>query len=378
MVWREVSVPDQRRDFVMLASLEGGNISQLCERFGISRETGHLWLRRYRSGEREFRDRSRRPLNSPWRLDERIEASILEVRDAHPAWGARKIAAFLWPAADGPAASSVHSVLKRHGRIAQDAQPPHEYGSFERSEPNQLWQMDYKGRVRLDCGTWCHPLTVIDDHSRYSVGLASCANEQTETVQSRLMAIFRQHGLPEAIYVDNGSPWGGSNQGEWTRLRVWLLKVGVTTIFSKPYQPQGRGKNERFHRSLAAEVFSLARFRGLAQVQQAFDRWRHVYNHQRPHEALGFKVPASRYRSSPRNFPENLPEPNYETGELLRRVSTTKGYVSFQGKLWRVPEAFRGELLAIRPRSTDGVYAICYGAHQIASINLTDLENTPD
>lgn len=378
MVWREVSVPNQRRDFVMLACLDGANISQLCERFGISRETGHLWLRRYRSGEQDFHDRSRRPLNSPCRLDERIEAAILEVRDAHPAWGARKIGAVLWPAKDGPATSSVHSVLRRHGRIIQETQRPHEYGSFERAEPNQLWQMDYKGRVRLDCGTWCHPLTVIDDHSRYSVGLSSCANEQTETVQSRLIAIFRRHGLPEAIYVDNGSPWGGSNQGEWTRLRVWLLKVGISTIFSTPYQPQGRGKNERFHRSLAAEVFSLARFRGLAHVQQAFDRWRHIYNYQRPHEALGLKVPASRYRPSPRNFPEKLIEPAYEPGELLRRVGTTKGYVSFKGKLWKVPEAFRGELLAIRQRSEEGQYAICYGAHQIAAISLLPSENIPD
>jgi transposase InsO family protein len=378
MAWREVSVPDQRRDFVMLALLEGANISQLCERFGISRETGHLWLRRYRSGEDDFRDRSRRPLSSPRRLDAEIEVAILNVRDEHPAWGARKIAAFLWPTADGPAASSVHSVLRRHGRLTREIQPPHEYGSFERPEPNQLWQMDYKGRVRLDCGTWCHPLTVIDDHSRYAIGLSSCANEQTETVQSRLTTIFRQYGLPEAIYVDNGSPWGGSNQGEWTRLRVWLLRVGVWTIFSTPYQPQGRGKNERFHRSLAAEVFSLARFRGLAHVQRAFDRWRDVYNYQRPHEALGFKVPASRYRPSPRNFPERLPEPNYEAGELLRRVSSTKGYVAFKGKLWSVPKAFRGELLAIRPRSADGQYAICYGAHQIAAINLMENENIPD
>lgn len=182
MAWREVSVADQRREFVMLASLAGANISALCERFGISRQTGHLWLRRFAAGERAFADRSRRPLHSPRRLADDLEASILSVRDAHPAWGARKIAVVLQR--EGivpPAVSTVHKVLSRHGRIAPDS-PGRSYASFERTTPNALWQMDFKGRVRLSCGAWLHPLTVIDDHSRFAVGLAACADQQTRTV----------------------------------------------------------------------------------------------------------------------------------------------------------------------------------------------------
>jgi transposase InsO family protein len=372
MGWREVSVAEQRREFVMLASLAGANISMLCEQFGISRQTGHVWLRRFAAGEWEFEDRSRRPLHSPSRLAGDLEAKILSVRDAHPAWGARKIAAVLGrEGITPPAASTVHAVLSRHGRIAPDS-PGRAYGTFERAAPNALWQMDFKGRVRLAGGAWLHPLTVIDDHSRFAVGLAACANQQTQTVQARLEATFRHHGLPEAIYVDNGSPWGGGRPGQWTPLRLWLLRLGIETIHSKPYHPQGRGKNERFHRSLAAEVLSLTPLAGFDEAQAAFDHWRHVYNRERPHQALDFATPAERYRLSKRAWPAKLQEPIYAPGEIVRRVSTTKAYVSFRNRFWKVPEAFLGETLAIRPRLPDGRYAICFGAHEIAAINLND------
>jgi transposase InsO family protein len=268
-----------------------------------------------------------------------------------------------------PAASTVHAVLSRHGRIAP-LSPGRAYGTFERPAPNALWQMDFKGRVRLNCGAFLHPLTVIDDHSRFAVGLAACADQKTQTVQAHLERALRHHGLPEAIYVDNGSPWGGGIPGKWTPLRVWLLKLGIETIHSKPYHPQGRGKNERFHRSLAAEVLALSPLRGFDHAQAAFDRWRHVYNRERPHQALGFATPAERYQPSKRSFPKTLPTPQYHHGEIVRCVGTTKAYVSFRNRLWKVPEAFRGEMLAIRPRLPDGCFAICFGAHEIAAIDL--------
>jgi transposase InsO family protein len=374
MGWQEMSVTDQRQEFVMLASLSGANVSSLCERFGISRQTGHLWLRRFAAGEKDFEDRSRRPLRSPRHLAGEMEARILAVRDAHPAWGARKIAAVLRRGGiKPPAASTVHAVLSRHGRVAPDSSG-RAYGAFERSTPNALWQMDFKGRVRLSSGAWLHPLTVIDDHSRFATALAACADQRTHTVQTRLQAVFRHHGLPEAIYVDNGSPWGGGRPGQWTPLRVWLIKLGIETIHSKPYHPQGRGKNERFHRSLKAELFSLAPLSSFNEAQAAFDRWRHVYNRERPHQALDFATPAERYRPSKRTFPETLPVPQYDQGEIIRRVGSTKAYISFRNRRWRVPEAFLGETLAIRPRLPDGCFVICFGAHQIATLDL----NNPD
>lgn len=374
MGWREVSVAEQRREFVMLAQLAGGNVSMLCERFGISRQTGHLWLRRHRAGAVSFEDRSRRPLCSPRRLEAAREAQIVAVRDAHPAWGARKIAAVLKRGGIAPpSASTVHAVLSRHGRIAPDSRG-RAYSRFEREQPNALWQMDFKGQVRLASGDWLHPLTVIDDHSRFAVSLAACADQRTPTVKGHLERAMRHHGLPEAIYVDNGSPWGGGRPGQWTPLRLWLLKLGVVTIHAKPYHPQGRGKNERFHRSLAAECLSLAPLDGVDGAQSAFDLWRHVYNYERPHEGIDFAVPAERYRPSPRSFPERLPAPLYDDGEIVRRVGTTKSYITFRGRRWKVPEAFRGETLAIRPRTPDGCFAVCFGAHPIVTLDL----NAPD
>lgn len=371
MPWREVPIVDQRREFVMLATLEGANVSALCARFGISRETGYKWLRRSRSGPEDFTDRSRRPRRSPKRTPASVEDAALAVRDAHPAWGARKVAWRL--ARDGtppPAVSTVHRILQRYGRIPDRAQPSPRYGRFEKPAPNLLWQMDFKGRVQIAPGSWCHPLTVIDDHSRFLLCLESCGNEQAKTVKPLLEKTFRIYGLPEAFYLDNGSPWGGQVPGRWTPLGVWLLKLGIEVIHSRPYHPQGRGKNERFHRTLAAEVFDLRPLRDLAQVQEAFDEWRPVYNTERPHQALDMAVPLKRYRPSPRTMPETLPEPQYGPEDIVRRVGTTKFYVSFKGRLWVVPKAFAGERVAIRPRGEDGQYGIFFGATRIADIDL--------
>lgn len=371
MPWLEVSIMDCRREFVQLAQVPETNMSELCRRFGISRQTGYKWLGRFvAADEAGLADCSRRPHASPGRTPAALEAEVLAVRDAHPAWGARKI---VWSlAAAGvapPAVSTVHAILARHGRIAQPGSQ-RASGRFERPAPNLLWQMDFKGRTRLGAGGWCHPLTVVDDHSRFAVCLQACGNERTETVKPLLERTFRRYGLPAALYVDNGAPWGGGVPGQWTPLAVWLLKLGIGVVHARPYHPQGRGKNERFHRTLKAEVLMLRPLRDLAQAQAAFDAWRPLYNTARPHQALGMATPASRYRPSPRAFPARLASPVYEPGDIVRKVGTTKSYVSFRNRLWRVPQAFAGEPVVLRPRARDGQFAVCFGATQIASIDL--------
>ena len=151
---------------------------------------------------------------------------------------------------------------------------------------------------------------------------------------------------------------------------VWLLKLGVDVLHSRPYHPQTRGKNERFHRTLDAELFALRRFRDLDEVQRAFDRWRMVYNLERPHQALDQDVPASRYMASSRAMPTRLAQIEYDDHEIVRTVGTTKTYVSFKGRLWKVPQAFRGERVAIRPRGADGQYGVFFSSREIAQIAL--------
>lgn len=371
MPWREVSVVEQRRAFVRLAAQEGANRRELCRRFGIHPDTGYKWLARWQAGE-DLADLPRRPHASPQRTDQQIEERILAVRDAHPAWGARKIVRCL--ERDGiaaPAASTVHQVLRRSGRI--HAPPGGAIASqrFEMSAPNLLWQMDFKGWIRLGNEAVCHPLTVVDDHSRYDVCLQACADQRGTTVRDRLERTFRRYGLPDAFFVDNGTPWGDPSRERWTRLSVWLLKLGIDVIHSRPYHPQSRGKNERFHRTLDVEVLSLRRFRDFAEIQRTFDSWREVYNHERPHEALGQEVPATRYQPSRRSMPVRLPVPEYDSREIVRSVSSTKAYISFKGRLWKVPQAFMGERLAIRPTADNGCYGVFFAAHQVATIDLT-------
>ena len=370
MPWREVSVMDQRREFVRLAMQEGANRRELCRRFGIHPDTGYKWISRWQA-DQNLADRSRRPHSSPKQTERETEQRVLSVRDTHPAWGARKIVRCLerdnW---NSPAHSTVHEILRRSGRITAPPGGAVASQRFEMPRPNLLWQMDFKGWVRLGNDTQCHPLTVVDDHSRYDLCLQACADQRTDTVRGRLEDTFRRYGLPEAFFVDNGSPWGDPSGERWTRFSVWLLKLGILVIHSRPYHPQSRGKNERFHRTLTAEVLALRRFRDLTETQRAFDAWREVYNFERPHEALGQQVPASRYRPSQRAMPDRLPEVEYDSHEVVRRVSTTKAYISFKGGLWKVPQAFRGERLAIRPTANSAQYGVFFAAHQVAIIDL--------
>ena len=380
MPWSEVSVMDQRHEFVRLALQEGANRRELCRRFNISPDVGYKWLARWKAGDRELADRSRRPHAMPKRSEAAVETQVLAVRDRHPAWGARKIAHRL--RRDGqmvPVPSTVHRILCRNGRVKpSENAPPNPGHRFEKDTPNLLWQMDFKGHLPLADGTRCHPLTIVDDHSRYVLCLKACANEQRFTVQDHLTTTFRCYGLPEAFYTDNGSPWGDTSGARWTGLKVWLLKLGIRVVHARPCHPQARGKNERFHRTLKAEVFAMRRFRTLPEVQCAFDAWRPVYNLERPHQGLDMKVPADRFRPSARAMPARVPDVEYDSGETVRRVSSTRPYISFKGRFWKVPQAFARERLAIRQLDRDGHYGIFFASWQVAAIDLTNGQPVSD
>src|SRR3954447_25016735 len=223
MPWNEVSTISLRLEFVTLAIAEGANIRELCRRFGISAQTAYKWIARFQAqGPEGLHDRSRRPAASPRRSAEDLEAQVLQLRDAHPAWGGRKLRARLQPLAvpDVPAASTITAILRRHGRLDPDQAAAHRpVVRFEHAAPNQLWQMDFKGHFALGSGR-CHPLTVLDDHSRFALGLLACPDERAETVQTHLTTLFRRYGLPVRLHCDNGSPWGGTPEHPYTGLGV--------------------------------------------------------------------------------------------------------------------------------------------------------------
>lgn len=379
MAWREESIVSQRLEFVTLAAAEGANIRELCRRYRISAPTGYKWLERHRSGgEPALHNISRRPHQSPSRSDAAIEEALLRMRDQHPAWGARKIRTVLRtrnPEMDVPAASTVHAILVRHGRIDPAEGDKHRaWTRFEHDRPNALWQMDFKGHVPMHRGGRCHPLTILDDHSRFSIGVFACDNERGVTVREHLTGVFRRFGLPERVLCDNGPPWSAPAAeevvgGRHTRLTVWMLRLGVATVHGRVFHPQTQGKDERFHRTLKAELLSRMDLRDLRQAQEAFDDWRGVYNLVRPHEALAMAVPASRYSCSDRVFPEKLPGVEYAPGETLRRVKRD-GSIKCDSQTWRIGEAFAGEWVALRAATTDGLMDVCYGPHVIGRIEL--------
>ncbi|AZO20938.1 IS481 family transposase [Mesorhizobium sp. M1E.F.Ca.ET.045.02.1.1] len=368
------SVMSQKEEFVRLALAPGANVSALCRRFGIGRTCGHKLLSRYRmEGAAGLAEQSRRPLSSPARSAPEVEAAAVSVRVAHPAWGGRKIARVLAREGIGtPAASTVTGILRRNGielgALGGGAQP---FIRFEHAAPNHLWQMDFKGHVALRAGR-LHPLTVLDDHSRFSIALSACADQTTETVKARLIAAFRRYGLPWRIATDNGPPWGDGGRNDFTLLTVWLIEIGIAVSHSRPCHPQTLGKDERFHRSLKAEALQGPPFANLAEAQDAFDQWRHVYNAQRPHDALGGGVPLDRYQASPRQYRETVEPFEYAKDDLIRRVQQ-HGFVSILGRTIRLCRAFAGKSVAFRPTATDGVFDAWFRHQKIETIDLNAL-----
>jgi transposase InsO family protein len=317
-------------------------------------------------------DRSRRPRSSPEQTPDAIAAEVLRIRAAsNGAWGGRKIAAAMRRAGlrTVPAASTITAILRRHGQLeARREEHPGPWQRFERAAPNELWQMDFKGPFALPQGR-CHPLTVLDDHSRYALGLEALGDEQRASVRARLVAIFRRYGPPFAMIMDNGPPWGEGRGSGYTVLAVWLIRLGIQVSHARPFHPQTCGKDERFHRSLKAEVLAGRAFRDLAHCQRAFDDWRLVYNHQRPHEALAMGVPAERYRLSPRPFPDLLPPIDYAPTDIVRKVKDG-GRISFDNRVWRVGKAFVGQPVALRPSREDGVFTVHFCTQRIGAIDL--------
>jgi transposase InsO family protein len=204
------------------------------------------------------------------------------------------------------APSTITGILRRGALLNQTALPPRPFQRFERAAPNELWQMDFKGNFPFFNGARCHPLTVLDDHSRFSVLLQACADEREQTVRAVLTEAFRRYGLPAAMLMDNGSPWGAAGAQPFTAFSLWLIRLGIRVAHGRPYHPQTQGKDERFHRTLKFEVLRHFNFTSLEHCQREFDSFRHRYNLVRPHDALGLATPVTRYRPSPIPFPESV------------------------------------------------------------------------
>jgi len=368
MPWREVDAMSLRSEFVTLAMAEGANIRALCRQSGISAKTGYKWLDRYAAaGVAGLIDEPRRPGHTPGKTAPELETPVLEVRTAHPAWGGRKIRAVL-----RRQGREVVPSARRHGRLVPEECAKHRpWQRFEAPHPNALWQMDFKGHLPLAAGGRCHPLTVLDDHSRFALAIRACPDERGETVRRMLIPVFEQYGLPEWILADNGGPWGSHALHLHTSLTVWCLRLDIGVTHGRPYHPQTQGKDERFHRTLVDELVRQEQLADLEGSQCLFDRWRIQYNLERPHEALDDAVPASRYHASPRPYPRQLPQIEYGPDQIVRKVQD-KGQAHYYGYILRVSDAFRGYPVALCLTATDGVLDIYFCRHPIGQVDLRD------
>lgn len=373
MPWKESSLMSSRFEFVQLARQPGSNVRELCRRFDISAKTAYKWLGRYeRGGSPGLQDLSRRPASSPHRTCSQVELEVLELHKRFPYWGPRKLRALL-EQTTAPAPSTIAAILRRHGCqvLGEDSKAATVPQRFEHEAPNVLWQMDFKGHFALTDPRHgrCHPLTLLDDHSRYALCIQACGDERSSTVQEHLKAVFRLYGLPERITADNGPSWASVRGTGLTRLEVWLMRLGVQISHSRPHHPQTQGKLERMHRTLKRELLQARGFSSLLACQQAMDSWREQYNHVRPHEALGQMPPLSRYRPSSRRYPAKLPAIEYEPGERVLKVRT-KGQIIVDGRVIFVSEGMAGLPVAVRPSSCDGVLDVVFLYKVVQQIDL--------
>jgi len=372
MPWNARDAMSLREEFVSLANHPDANMRELCRRFGISPQTGYKWLNRFRQdGLLGLQERSRKPAVSPRKTQPGLEEEVIAIRKEHSTWGGRKISHLL---DQRICASTVTNVLHRHGLITAEAsEAAKPWTRFEREAPNDLWQIDFKGFFQTAQGP-CYPLTLIDDHSRFNLVIQACAHQRTGLVMEHLTDLFSRYGLPVQINADNGSPWGAPrNPGELTPLGIWLVRLGIRLTFSRPGHPQTNGKDERFHRTLKAEVLTGRSFRDLREAQEAFDLWRGIYNYKRPHQQLGYKVPADRYQMSRRAFPSRLPPVEYGPDDIL--VKPYSSQFRFKKRSFRIAKALAGYVLALR-RSDQGPdhFDVYFCQHKLRTIDF----NNPD
>jgi putative transposase len=324
----------------------------LCERYGISRETGYVWKRRYLAeGGRGLEERSRAPKRVARATPEATIERVVELRRERPHWGARKLLAVLGrrhPGVDWPAPSTVTDILRRAGlveagqrrrRAVPLSQP---FAAVERA--NDTWCIDFKGWFRTRNGERCDPLTVTDAHSRFLLAVRIMP-ERSDPVRAAMADVFEEYGLPLSIRSDNGSPFASVGAAGLSVLSVHWVKLGIRLERIVPGKPQQNGRHERMHRTLKAETTRPAAA-SLAEQQARFDAFREDFNHHRPHEALGQQVPAEHYEASPRRLPARVSEPWYDADHAVRRVRPT-GEIKWGGASVFISQALAGEPVGI-------------------------------
>jgi transposase InsO family protein len=340
MAWKTMDVQEQRVRFVVAAARREKSLVALCQEFEISRPTGYLWLRRFQqSGLAGIAEGSRRPQQSPRRTAGKLEQRVVQVRQRYPDWGARKLQVVLAREKVELTHSTIHRILLRHDLVREQDRHRPAVQRFQRSAPNELWQMDFKGPKGWNAAIG--PLSVLDDHSRYATVLQAVGSTRAEPVREQLEAAFESCGVPDAMLMDHGVPWWSAAAPTGaTWLTVWLMKQGIQLHWSGYRHPQTQGKVERFHGALQ-RAWQLRG--GWEEDRQAWlDTYRWEHNHVRPHEALGMKTPASVWKRSERRYDPRPPLWEYAPGSKVLKLDG-RGKMDAYGGRWGISRALCGE-----------------------------------
>ena len=346
MPWKASSVMEEKLRFVFEYESDERSMTELCQRYEITRETGYVWLRRYRqAGAAGLIEHSRAAHRHGNQTPEEIEQMVLELRQAHMRWGPRKLKRVLErdePGRAWPATSTIGALLKREGLVVARKK---RWRTAPYSEPlahadgaNRVWCADFKGWFRTADGERIDPLTISDAHSRYLLRCQAVEKADTARVQAIFEAAFREYGMPQAIRTDNGAPFASPAVAGLSRLAVWWIKLGIVPERIAAGHPEQNGRHERMHRTLKQETAQPPAANRRKQ-QRALDRFRQEYNQVRPHEALEMQTPAAVYQPSARTFPARVPEPEYPETMLVRSV---RPHGHFR---WKKYDVFLSEVL---------------------------------
>jgi transposase InsO family protein len=377
MPWLETSPVEQRERFIADHRRSLYTMSELCERYSISRKSGYKWLDRFEQGGRAaLPDRSRAPLHCPHRIPTATAQLICAARRAHPSWGPRKLLDWLTPRHPKiawPAASTAGDLLVRRGLVKKRRRRrPHYHPGVvppTTTGPNDLWTTDFKGHFRTRDGLYCYPLTLADQHSRYLLACQGLLSTKGYGVRRPLEHAFRTFGLPLAIRTDNGVPFATTGIHGLSQLNVWWMRLGIQHQRILPAHPQQNGAHERMHKTLKAEAIRPPRG-SLAAQQRAFNSFRTIYNEERPHEHLAGCTPASVYRPSPRPYPEKLPPLEYPGHFIVKRI-TNAGTFRFKHRLLFIANALKQHHIGLE-EVEDGIWSVYFGRVLLARLDERD------
>jgi len=373
MPWKESRVMDERARFIREWEDGRRSVTDLCDEYGISRTVAYKWIRRFEEdGVDGLRDRSRRPLSSPNATSAEMIEHVVAVRMKHPTWGGRKIARTL--VRQGlrtvPQASTIDNVLARIG-LTRKRSRRHRPGHPGRpmitpSAPNDLWTADFKGHFRLRNGQYCYPLTVADQYSRFLFACRGLPSTEHDAVQREFERLFCEYGLPAAIRTDKGGSFASTGLARLSRLSVWWIKLGIHPELTELASPQQNACHERMHRTLKAEATRPPAANTNIQ-QRNFNRFRTIYNAERPHESLNMETPASVYQSSLRAYPQRIPEPEYPAHFEVRYVSGNNG-LRWNCEWINVGSVLVGEYLGLEPVD-EGKWLVYFYGYLIGRLN---------